>query len=230
MNCLEFRRAKQADPHFSGDAALRHVAECAACQEFAARMGDLDHAIADTLNGIPVPDGLADRITLRMHWGRDPAWRRWALAAGVVLSLATALSFPLLRSDAGLARAALAHVEEEPETLRARESVSVQAVADALASVGANLSGDIGKVTFLGDCPLPGGEGKHLVVTSPYGRYSLILMSAQTKARESAKQGLHEAISKPAVRGSYAIVASSTPDLAKIERLVEQNVMWTGRN
>lgn len=144
----------------------------------------------------------------------------------MVLGLALALALPLLRADAGLARAALAHVEEEPNTLTARQQVARSAVVTALATVGAQLRGNIGQVTYLGSCPLPGGEGKHLVVTSPYGRYSLILMPTRSKSRNKAEEGVHAAIAKPTARGTYAIVGSATPNLLKIEKLLDQNVIW----
>lgn len=226
MNCLEFRRNKQTEPNFLGDAAQQHLAECAACREYDLRLRDADNAVADILNSIPVPAGLADRILLRTQWPGVRNWKHWALAASVILGLATAFALPLLRDDTDLARAALAHVEEEPDTLMARQQVAESAVAAALATVGAQLRGNIGQVTYLGNCPLPGGEGKHLVISSPYGRYSLILMSAHSTRRKQTEAGLHAAVTKPATHGSYAIVGSATPDLLKIEQLLEQNVTW----
>lgn len=226
MNCLEFRRNKQAEPHFSGDMAQQHLAECAACREFDARLREADNAIADMLNSVPVPDGLADRILLRTQWPGVRNWQHWALAASMVLGLATALTLSLPRDDIDLARAALAHVEEEPDTLMVRQQVAESAVDAALATVGARLRGDIGQVTYLGNCPLPGGAGKHLVISSPYGRYSLILMPAQSQNRKQTEEGLHAAVTKPATHGSYAIVGSATPDLLKIEKLLDRNVIW----
>jgi len=226
MNCLEFRRLAQADPHHFPPVAQAHLGTCTACQEFAARMRQVNDAVAETLNQVAVPDGLAERILLRTSKRQTAPWQQWALAASVVLGLTLTLALPLLRADAGLARAALAHVEEEPDTLTARQQIAQPAVATALATVGAQLRGDIGKVTYLGSCPLPGGEGKHLVVSSPYGRYSLILMPAHIKRRNQTEAGMHAAIAKPATRGTYAIVASATPDLLKIEKLLEQNVIW----
>lgn len=226
MNCLDVRRLAQADPHHFPPPAVAHLAACTACQDFVARMRQMDEAVAEKLNGVAVPDGLAERILLGTSERHAAPWQQWALAASVVLGLATALALPWLRADASLARAALAHVEEEPGTLTARQQVARPAVASALATVGAQLRGDIGQVTYLGSCPLPGGEGKHLVVTSPYGRYSLILMRAQSKSRKKAEDGMHAAVAKPARHGTYAIVAGTTPDLSKIEKLVDRNIIW----
>jgi hypothetical protein len=226
MNCLEFRRLAQVDLRRLPSSAQTHLEHCAACQTFAARMREVDEAVAGTLNEVAVPDGLSERILLTIPGRRTSSWPQWALAASIVLGLAFTLALPILRADPGLARAALAHVEEEPDALTARQQVAAPAVATALASVGAQLRGDIGQVTYLGSCPLPGGEGRHLVVTSPYGRYSLILMPAQTKHRRQAEDGMHAAVAKPAARGTYAIVASATPDLMRIERLLDQQVAW----
>lgn len=230
MNCLDFRRLQQAGPHHLPPEAKRHLDACAACQAFAARMGQVDTALRETLDSVPIPDGLSDRILLREKFAVNRGWRHWSIAAGVVLALSTAVTAPLLRGDASLARAALAHVEEEPDTLRARQQVSTQSLADALATIGARLTGNIGQVTYLGACTLPGGEGRHLVINSPYGRYSLILMPRQAKSRKTAEQGMHAAIAKPAARGTYAIVAGATPDISNIEKLLDQNVTWSSTN
>ena len=225
-NCLGFRRLAQADPHHLPPEAQAHAASCAACQEVAVRLRKLDEDLIRTINEVPVPDGLAERILLHTEERSRAPWRQWALAASVVLGLGITLALPWLRADAGLARAALAHVEEEPDTLTARQQVEQAAVSGALAFVGAKLRGDIGQVTYLGSCPLPGGQGRHLVVTSPHGRYSLILMPKQSNSRLKAQDGMHAAVAKPARHGTYAIVASATPDLAKIEKLIEQNIIW----
>jgi len=227
MNCLDFHRSQQADPqHLPAEACL-HLKTCAACQAFAARMGQVETTLRETLDSVPIPDGLNERILLREEFAANRKWPHWSIAAGVILALSAALTLPMMRGDTSLARAALAHVEEEPDTLRARQQVSTQSIAEALATIGARLVGDIGDVTYLGTCVLPGGEGEHLVVSSPHGRYSLILMPRQAQSRNSAEQGLHAAIAKPAARGSYAIVASATPDIANIEKLLDQRVIWS---
>ena len=226
INCLEFRRITQADPHHLPLPAQAHVQSCAACHNYLARMRQVDEVLAETINKVAIPDGLSERILLRTTKHQTMHWQQWALAASVVMGLALALVLPRLQADAGLARAALAHVEEEPDKLMAQQQVARQSVDTALASIGAKLRGDIGQVTYLGSCPLPGGEGKHLVVTSPFGRYSLILMPTQSKSRKQAEAGIHAAIAKPASHGTYAIVASATPDLLKIEKLLDQNISW----
>ena len=65
MNCLEFRRLAQADPYHFPPAAQTHLETCAACQEFVARMRQVNDTVAGTLNQVVVPDGLAERILLR---------------------------------------------------------------------------------------------------------------------------------------------------------------------
>lgn len=224
MNCLEFRRLAQAAPHHLTSLAQTHVETCVACQDFIARMRQVDDAVLKTLSDVAVPDGLAERILLHSAPQQTRPWAQWAFAASVLLGLVIALS--TYRTDVSFARAALAHVDEEAYTLSAQQQVAAPAIEEALASVGARLHGDIGQVTYLGSCPLPGGEGKHLVVSSPYGRFSLILMPAQIRQRKSAQGAKHAAIAKPAAHGTYAIVGHPSPDLLKIEKLLDQNVIW----
>lgn len=227
MNCLEFRRLQLADPQHLPESARVHLAECTTCQAFAAQQHDAELALEQTLRDVPIPEGLNERILLQAQFQSRSLWRHWPIAAGIVLGLTATLMWPALRGDASLARAALAHVQEEPHTMQARQTVSKASLAEALDSVGAQLSGEIGQVTYLGTCTLPGGEGKHMVVNSSFGRYSLILMPRHLKMRHTAEQGSHAAIAKPAARGTYAIVASATPDITQIEKLLDQNIIWS---
>ena len=64
------------------------------------------------------------------------------------------------------------------------------------------------------------------MVSSPYGRFSLILMPAQIKQRKSAQDAKYAAIAKPAAHGTYAIVGNPTTDLLEIEKLLDHNVIW----
>ena len=226
MNCLEYRRLVQAAPHHLSSLAQAHVESCPSCQAWTAQLRQMDEALLRELQSVAVPDGLAERILLQNSEQQRPVWRGWALAAGMLLGVALTVLTLQLRGNTGLAGAALAHVEEEPMALTKHQQVSRAQLATALASVGAQLKGDIGEVTYLDTCPMPGGKGQHIVVSSPYGRYSLILMPEASKGRKQAKDGMHAAIAKPTKRGTYAVVGSATPDLQKIERMLDQNIRW----
>ena len=183
MNCLEFCRLQQADPYHLSPTARDHLAGCVACQAFTARTQKLDEILMQPVNKVAVPEGLDERILLRNQINHNPLRLRVGIAAGVMVCVVALVSLLFPRDDSNLARAALAHVEEEPDTFRKQQIISDHSLRAAFASVGVRLHGNIGQVTYLDTCPLPGGEGKHLVVTSPHGRYSLILMPAQTKGR-----------------------------------------------
>ncbi len=64
------------------------------------------------------------------------------------------------------------------------------------------------------------------MVSSPYGSFSLMLMPAQIKQRKSAQGAKHVAIAKPTACGTYALVGNPTPDLLKIEKLLDRNIIW----
>ncbi len=49
---------------------------------------------------------------------------------------------------------------------------------------------------------------------------------AQIKQGKSAQGAKHASIAKPAARGTYAIVGNPTPDLLKIEKLLDRNIIW----
>src|SRR4051812_15663476 len=96
--CMDFRREKLADPKRISDAAQGHLSSCILCQAFARRIDKMEAAIADTLS-VPLPEGLNDRIFLRVREqsraGQKIAWRTFALAATVLLTVAISLNVGL---------------------------------------------------------------------------------------------------------------------------------------
>src|SRR5438270_15750 len=110
MNCLDFHRAKLADPRRLTDEARLHVQACPECAAFASSVDEGERHLAEALAS-PVPDGLAERIILRSR-ARAPAWRAWAIAAGILLAVAAAFFYAGESRNAGdqYARLATEHV------------------------------------------------------------------------------------------------------------------------
>ena len=226
MNCLEFRREKTRTPRQLSEAARRHAAECAACAAYndsADRLEDqLEHHLRAPANG-----GLAERILLQ-HRLRHV--RRIGTAAAAVLVAVTtlAIGFMVERAPPPLPQAAIDHVLAEPETLLSQQRVEPEALRAALAAVGARIRDAApGVPRYAGQCPIAGTEGRHLVLDTPAGKVSLLLMPERTvSGREVRSHNGLLAVVKPAGRGSYALVADLGSDFADIEALFERNIAW----
>jgi hypothetical protein len=220
MTCLDFRRQLLADPYRLNADLLEHQSACPACAAFAVRQGRIEEQLQESVR-IPVPDGLADRILLPGQVRRTQR-RTWlALAAGVVLATGSlAALWPMLR-PAGFAEELLAHVaEHEPLELAIDRRGDPRVLANALSGLGLSLPAGLGEVRYLGRCPVPGGTGEHVIVQTPLGNVTLIVMPGQPLNSQvvMSGRGLH-GVARPAGRGSYALLADSETKLAQLETL-----------
>lgn len=236
MNCLEFRRLTLADPHHPGPAALDHEAACPACARFYLDLRQQEEALYQALS-ITVPDGLADRILL----GAQPRFLArftpvgvWlpALAATLVLALGLTFMLPRGMSPETLAAGVIDHVIHEPEVLAADEPIPQVKLARAFERGGGEFLREPGEAgiqaSYAGRCPLPGGgTGEHIVLKTPQGKVTLILMPGKpvTDALRLFKAGLAVSV-LPAGEGSLALVAESDALVRGTEANLQSMVRW----
>ena len=227
MDCLEFRRVKLADPGRVNEEMASHLRECAACAAFAARCDDFEVSL-EAAARIPVDDGLAKRIVLNRRLG-GPSRQNWALAASILLvaALTGTLAWQVTAPNPVLATASAEHVIGEPIAMAARQKIADAELAKALALSGAKLSRSL-EVSYLHDCPVPGGWGKHIVLNTPLGKATLITMPNQKIYRRLAmgEHGLSVAVA-PARMGSFAVIADSPRALAMAEKTVNDAIDWS---
>ena len=229
MNCLEFRRQKLAAPRELPAAAAAHRDACAQCAAFDRRADEMDAQLLQAIS-VPVDGTLVDRVLLNHRLGARKN-RVVALAASIVLTLTLGAGWGYLglAPDQALLEASIAHVMDEPEAFTARNTVSPDDLAAALAPSGAKLHGDLAaRVTYLRDCLVPGGYGKHFVVDTDMGKITVITMPNQAVRwkRTLEYHGLVAAI-MPATHGSYAIISESKVALLYAERMFERQIAWS---
>lgn len=227
MNCLEFRREKLADPRRLSDAARVHAETCETCAAFAR---SVDEAEADMSRAmaVPVPEGLSDRVMLRSRSATRPAWRAWALAAGVIAAVGAATMLSLyLPSDAN-ARLAIEHVVHEPESLATLYQADGASLAVALRSVGASAKSPIGRVRYIRLCPWTDGRTAwHVVFETPQGLATLILVPDQrVRSKTNARADGWSASVQPIRRGFYAVVTSSPAATDRVADILREHVDW----
>lgn len=226
MNCLDFQRRLNADPYRLGAEAEAHAEACPACARRLAGQMRQEAELARSLWVTP-PDGLADRVLLAARMRRrGERGRLYALAASLFLVVGIGLSLAPWR-EADLTAESIRHVLAEPQFLAAREPVSPGEVAAQFQRVGARLAEPLAAV-HAAPCDVPGGEGAHIVLDTPHGRVTVLLMpnrQARAEAREQA-QGLIAAI-HAAKRGCYALVAPNPRALEHARALLEKRLRWT---
>ncbi len=220
MSCLEFRRAVLVDPRRLDPELRAHAGRCAACGELLASTLELEDRLAESLQ-VPFPAGFVDRV-LRNAIQQSLGGRRWlAVAASLVLAIALAAALAWPRNDP-LARAGIDFVlyEEAQAILDAKPAD--RAVLERVASgLGVALPGQLGEIRYVGTCPFAGAIAHHVVVKTPLGKATLLLMPERPLAsRVVASANGFEAAIVPARGGSVAIVSPSQRALVRVEAIL----------
>lgn len=245
MNCFEFRRLTLADPRRRTEEQQEHMAHCASCAALAKEMESFETAIHQAA-AVPVPEGLAERILLRQRMAARSGWRAWlerpaatgwwALAASLVIGISVGAYFfrdpgPQQQEQQIFAAATLGErhpavaaisyvLDNEPRLLAANASGDIEVMHRALARLGLKLPAGAG-VRYLGKCPVPNGEGEHLVLDTTYGRVTLILVPDQAIApRVVVTYRSKAALAAPVRSGGIILVANSPETLAKVEKIL----------
>lgn len=231
FTCLDFRRAKLADPRRLSIEAEEHLIGCPACQTFARRVNEGERRLARALE-VPVPDGLSERILLGVHHRAQnrPSYRLWALAATVVMTIGVGYT-QWIRAPHDYAEEALAHVVHEPETMRVSATVPDDQLADVLQQFGANLREPIGVLRVVKVCPTTDGHGWHIVFDTPQGRATLLLfprVDKRDRVLHAALRGM-DAIAAPGGSGYYAVVVDSSENMMAITADLQRKIDWNPR-
>ncbi len=220
MNCLEFRREVLTDPSRLDEQARAHAAECATCAQFNAETLRLDEILCTGLS-VPLPQGFAQRIARNAMAADVDARRRFmALAASLVLGTAVGAGAYVAQRDDPLARAGIDFVvDEEAHAILSAKPSDLSALQSVARALGVEIP-RVGEVRYIGTCPFQGTIAHHVVIMTPEGKATLLLLPEKTvggKARASAR-GLR-AVVAPAGAGSVAIIAGAG-GLERLEQIV----------
>jgi hypothetical protein len=233
--CLDFRREKLADPKRISGEAQRHLADCAMCQAFARRIDKMEASIAETLS-VPLPEGLNERILLRIHEGsrkhQKTAWRAFALAATLLLTVAVSLhigSETGNASSAQLALAAAAHASDEAAEIRTHRSFDTSQFGLVLSNFGGAMQEPLGQVRYIHFCPIEGfGMGWHIAYDTPQGKVTLLLIPGQHSGADTQTvqvEGMQVRVQR-AGQGYYALITDNMPGLEAADHDMKTKVRW----
>ena len=249
MECLTFRRTKLAVPHDASAGLIEHARGCAACAAFAREIDEFEQRLHEA-ERLAVPEGLAEQIILRHQrpgWWLSRAYqsvRKWlgprqngpsglrpahALVAAFVLSVLAAIALNVTSERSEPADRFIAHVIAEPEVLRDRASVEPAKFDQTMARYGGQVHQPVGIVHHLGNCLIDGVVAQHILVQTPYGTATLILIPKRIPAtsKPRTKDG-YTVVVIPLRSGSLGIVTDSPERTRKVEDLLKQRVTWEG--
>lgn len=225
--CLDFRREKLADPRRLSPAAHEHLQGCPVCRAFARRT-DAAEAQARQVLSVAVPEGLSERVLLRVHHGKLRPWRAMALAATVLLSFGIGMLQWQPRAAPDYARFAIEHVLHEPQAFTEHRLADPSQFRFVLANFGGRMHRSIGSVRYMKLCPVPEGTGWHIVLDTEYGPATLLLIPGRQVRRPTATVQMKGYVARalPGGQGHYAIITESPQALDAISRMLAERVSW----
>lgn len=190
MKCEEFQKNILSEPNGEDDVAIQHKASCHDCARFADDLSLFDDQLRDALQ-VNVPASLKDelvppQITRRSRRGIRAV--SYAVAA-TVLFLVGVAGFINLNQITPLDRLIVSHIEHEPYILTKDMNPPDSEVEATLASMGVDMQGPVGDVTFIKKCYIGDELIAHLVVKGEKGPVSILVMPNQAITEQQFIEG-----------------------------------------
>jgi hypothetical protein len=220
VNCPEARLLIGAAPASTTPPLEEHLAGCAECARFRAEMQTLD---GDIRRALQTPPELSVRPR---RAAPPPVWRRWALAASVLVAMAASSVWLLLPSDT-LAHDLVSHVEAESGSWASQEQLDSAGITNALRAAGVGLDVTSDKITYAHSCRFRGHYVPHLVLQTDKGPVTVMLLRhEQVRAPQTFREEGLSGIIVPAENGSIALLAQGDAGLEPLARQMRQDVRW----
>ncbi|MCW5622164.1 MAG: DUF3379 family protein, partial [Burkholderiales bacterium] len=174
---------------------------------------------------------LLARIRQRLGGGGTRGWfapAMGALAMTLVLGTAALVAFNLSSEPDPVARVVIAHVLSEPRIFTLRDQVSAGKISAAFARIGGTVEGSLGEVRHLGYCLMGGKLVHHLLLETPEGEATLILIPGEILNQDPHSEQGMTATLIPLSKGTVGIVARSEDITSKVRERVTRSVRVAG--
>lgn len=231
MNCLEFRRLLDTDPDSKDDELVRHKAECESCAAFAARAARFSNTLSAAAR-IDAPENLESRILLRQSFSDSrtifSTKRALALAASMLVVAGLVFSGAyLLRQEDPLAREIFTRISQADASFESITLLDKEAVAEALAPVGLDLTGELEKVTYAGQSMLGGKLSAHMVIQGEWAPCTVFLIpEIEVASRYTIRGDNMKGVVVPFDGGAVVIVGAPQEMLEPVIEKVRTAFRW----
>ena len=225
ITCLEFRRRVGAEPAASDPEIEAHRRDCGPCARHQVELRSMDGLIKRAL-AITLPPG-AEAAPAAPAASGAARRRLFAIAASLVMGVAVGLVLLVGAPRASIAREVFGHVLHEPGAMDTTAPIAPAALAGVLDPDGTRLRPDIGDVTFAARCIFDGRVVPHLVVRTPAGPVTVLMLRHRSisKPMRIEEQG-YEGVVLPAPRGSIAVVGQGVANFDDVAKKVFDAVKW----
>jgi hypothetical protein len=206
MTCEQARLAIGGDPaHLPAD-VKQHVAGCAACARFLDETLRMETRLRAALE-LPLQ-------RFRPQESRRPAARsRFAMAASLILALLVGGGAWVFWPQPALAREVVAHLREEPGSWGQAQPVPPERLAAVLAKAGVKYDARL-PVVYASPCPFHGHIVPHLVVRTPHGPMTVMLLAHEKVERQQRfHSDGYRGVLLPAGDGSVAVITRGDQEM-----------------
>jgi hypothetical protein len=238
MNCEHVRQAIGAEPRGTDPALEQHLAACADCsgyrREMLALEAQLERALALPLTTLPAAPQPAARETAQVvplparSAGAPRRWRGWAVAASVLLTVLLGVFVAGGRDGEALATELVEHMAKEVYSWDETRPLPQSALDLVLRRSNVRLDrAALGEVVYAHSCWFRGHWVPHLVLRTPDGPVTVMVLPAESVAAPRRfDEGGYAGVIAPAADGAVAVlsrgdVAVDEP-LARIRRALER--------
>ena len=215
ISCLEFRRRVGAEPFAEDAEVAEHRRGCPLCARHQDELRAMDGLIQRAL-AVELPARVEPAAAAR------PRRRFLAIAASLVAGIAAGSVLLVLAPRASVAREVMGHVTREfGESMVPTTPLASAAVSEVLGPDGMRLDSSAGDVTFAARCLFDGRVVPHLVVRTPEGPVTVLVLRHRSigKPLHIDEQG-YDAVVMPAPRGAIAVVGRDIADLDGVAKKV----------
>lgn len=227
MNYTEFKQTLDANP-YAEDTAFMHAREndpmCKAAYNKAMAEEQL---LIDALS-IEVPQHFKSAVIMNQSFATRNITKRqyWAAAASVAIIMTISLLFFGPRPTHELEDFINEALVMEPAVYMSEDEIPHEQLAPLFASLGAEVSNQLGKVHFMKLCPILDGEGARMVFMNDYNQPITVLYMPHSPVEETIKMQMSGFKGKIIAldRGSAAIISRPHEQTAQIEQSLINNL------
>jgi len=180
---------------------------------------------------VEVPENLTSRILLRHAFryphGSGTRRRTFALAASILVTVIFGGALLWFELKPTLADDVFVHMDEMSYALTSTTILDGETIAGVFGWFGANVSPEIGEVSFANVCVFRNKRVAHVVLRDVRSPVTVIIMPEEQLTRPSRiSRGGRSGLLLPYAGGSLAIVSEREQRLDKLEDRIRDTVRW----
>lgn len=229
MNYFEFRQQLLRDSFTKDEEFHRLRKEDLRCAKAYEQAMEFEKTIKRAFD-IKTPENLRDSIVLRQatQHTMKKSIHQYAIAATIFLSFIVISSVWYFKQPGSVEQFITASIALESNVPMSKQPISLTEVKKVFAEFQTVVNGDLGEVHFIHDCHTPGGTGVHMVVSTLQGPVTIYYMPKTTidKGRIDFEIDDAKAVLVAMQKGSIAIVADTEQQLASIEPMLQNNLLF----